>query len=181
MKRIFPGPDHMSFEINRILVVGSDGENSDLVAILNLERLQSAWSTSLGTASCGISRLSMVCFSCATTRCTSMCRRVAVGSKPPARADASASVFLVFQLVNRRTPNHAFDCDFRTERRNHDRVAIFQSLHVALTPCSSKIVNIDILHQLVSAIVFQNAQRAAARGPACGKQAFKGVESEPTS
>src|SRR5216684_4178180 len=107
-----------------------------------------------------ISRLSMLRFSCAVSRCTSMWRSAAAGKMPPA---SSSTSFRFFSPRNSygRAAHHAVDCDGSFQWRNTQRVAVLQPLHVPANPVQQKVVSVHFFEELFPAVMFQPPQGAA--------------------
>ena len=102
-----------------------------------------------------------------------MWRKVAEGSRPPTQCQRIRQRLFALLLVDGRPPNHPLNCDFWPERWNHHGVPVFESLHVALNPVEQKVVNVNILHEHVAAIVLEDAQRSSARRPPRRKQGIQ--------
>ena len=76
----------------------------------------------------------------------------------------------ILLFVNRGAAHHAFERYLRTERRNENGVAIFKARHIAFYAVQQQVVDIDVLHDLIPAEMFDDAQRSARRRAARGEQ-----------
>ena len=68
-----------------------------------------------------------------------------------------------FELINRRTPDHAEDGDLRTSRRNEQRVAGLEAFVVHAHTVQQKVIQVNFSYQLLSAVVAHNPERADTR------------------
>ena len=68
--------------------------------------------------------------------------------------------------------------DLCAQRRNQQRVAVFQPLEVRTHTVQQQFVGVDFFNQFLAAIVFQFAQRAPLVMPPAANSALSGVESE---
>ena len=76
----------------------------------------------------------------------------------------------VAEFVHGGTPHHSLDDHLRPDRRHQNGIAVFQSLNVALHSVEQEVIDIDRLHQPVTAVMFQNTHRPAGRRTTGGKQ-----------
>ena len=65
------------------------------------------------------------------------------------------------QFVNRRASHHPAHRDLSAHGGNHERVSVFQPLEIRSDAVQQQVVGIHFFNQLLAAIVFQIAQRAA--------------------
>jgi hypothetical protein len=65
-----------------------------------------------------------------------------------------------FELINRRTPDHAEDGDLRTSRRNEQSVAGLEALVIHAHAVQQKAIKVHFSYQLLSAVVAHDTQRA---------------------
>src|SRR5260370_24516882 len=77
------------------------------------------------------------------------------------------------QLVNCWTPHHPFHGDLRADRRNQQRVAIFQALQVSAYSAEEQIVSVYRFNQLFAAKMLQAAERAFTGAAAGSKQSVQ--------
>ena len=84
------------------------------------------------------------------------------GWKDPSRhIDCLRKRRIAMQLVNRRPPHHAFHLNERTHGWHKQRVARLQSFNVGAHAAQEQVIQIDLLHQCIPAIVLHNAHRSA--------------------
>src|SRR5260370_42303685 len=77
------------------------------------------------------------------------------------------------QLVNCWTPHHPFHGDLRADRRNQQRVAIFQTLQVSAYSAEEQIVSVYHFNQSFAAKVLQATERAFPGAAAGSKQSVQ--------
>src|SRR5690348_2217570 len=131
MEGILARADDVPFEINGILRIWCDGEDSDLIATLNLERLQLLHYVGglviLRNVECQ-HRLLLMGDSSLDFDVSQSCGWQETAGK----SEYIGQEFFVFLLVDCRPAHHTFDCDLRTKRRNHNGIATLKALHITL-------------------------------------------------
>jgi len=108
----------------------------NLVAVLHLEIIELA-PQRLFVALPRFPRLIIVFFSCAVSRCTSMCRSAAAGRIPPPNLEP-LQAFLFAQLVLCRPANHSFTVTEIPSGGTRNDPAFLQPLNFSADSCSSK-------------------------------------------
>ena len=100
----------------------------------------------------------MVRFSCASSRCTSICRSAAAGRMPPARSRDVGQRTFPAQFVNRGPSHHPAHRDLSADRRNQQRVPVFQPLEVRSHAMQQQVVGVDFFDELLAPVMFQVAK-----------------------
>ncbi len=83
-------------------------------------------------------------------------------------------VSLASELIDRRTLDRAKDCDLGTSGRHEQRVPALKGRTAVTNTMKQKVVEIDLLNQLLAAIVEQRAQRTNRRRTAGGIERTQG-------